>query len=335
MKSIRYFFFVAFLAILIEIVIRLSGIYATYAEANFDRYESLYNQARPIYYYEWRKDSVSYDQAEFSITCKVNNFSLRDNKDFKTDTLDHYKILFLGDSFTEGVGASCGKNLPETFQKLLKDSITVYNGGVLGADPFYYLKWYDEKFHVLEPQEVFIVLNYSDISDYIFRGGDERFIGGDSTLSKPAPKIEWWYKNFHTVRFIAHFVFQYDYTLLLPEAFEKQSDEAIIAIANKINEWSFRHPELKLSVVIHPYAFSYSKNVPGHNKMPELRTFFNKNIDFINLYPNFASLLQKENYLDYSWKIDGHFNDKGYDFFAQELWTEWQKQNIIDIKKSE
>jgi lysophospholipase L1-like esterase len=59
--------------------------------------------------------------------------------------------------------------------------------------------------------------------------------------------------------------------------------------------------------------------------MPLLSNHLLKDIKFYNLYPNFDKIFSKENYLDYSWALDGHFNDLGYEVFARELYQEWKK----------
>ena len=178
-------------------------------------------------------------QTEFNFVCPCNSLGLRDTKEFVNTGEDQYKLLFLGDSFTEGVGASCGKTIPEVFQQLAGDSVVVYNGGVVGADPFFYLNWYPDYFSALQADEIIIILNNSDISDYIIRGGEERFIEDQQkAIFRPAPVFANIYEHSHFFRFFIHFILRYDFTLLNSRSFAKASDEAILAIAQRINLWA-------------------------------------------------------------------------------------------------
>lgn len=325
MKYFKFIILSFIILIALESTIRLTHIYKTYSEAYFGEYESSYKQKRLVNYYQSRKKTISYIHQEFKITCSVNSIGLRDEKEFIADTDSMHTLLFMGDSFTEGVGASCGNNMPEQFQKMVGDSILIYNGGVLASDPFFYLKWYEIDFYKIEPEEVIIVINNSDISDYIFRGGDERFNGGEFISTKTAPMLEFWYQKSHLIRFVLHFILRYDFTLLPPKEFEKESHIAIQEIANRINQWQNDHDKIKLHVVIHPYPASYVKTLAGHDTLPGISKYLDPEINFINLYPNFDEILTKENYQDYCWPIDGHFNDNGYKAFAVEIFNEWQK----------
>ena len=121
MKGVKILFVIIACLLLIEARIRLSGVYQTYAEANFDRYEEAYGQVWPIDYFKQRSDSIIYKQNEFEFRCPCNPLGFRDSKSFQQAKKDKYRILFLGDSFTEGVGASCGNTLPEVFKRLHND----------------------------------------------------------------------------------------------------------------------------------------------------------------------------------------------------------------------
>jgi len=305
---------------LMEGTIRLSGIYQTYAEANFNRYEEAYGQTWSIDYFKQRSDSIIYKQNEFEFACPCNTLGFRDTKAFNTPSKDKFRVLFLGDSFTEGVGASCGNTMPEVFQRLHEDSIEVFNGGVVGSDPFFYLEWHEKYFAQLEVDQVFIILNNSDISDYIFRGGDERFNLEEQTAQfKDPPWQAKLYRFSHLFRFILHFILNYDFTLLSHSQFEKQSNKAIVSIGERINAWQATFPNIALHVVVHPYTFASVKQVPGHDKVPLILDELDEGIKRINLYPAMSEKINATNYLEYSWRYDGHFNDAGYTLFAEEL----------------
>lgn len=330
-KAVKVIPFLIFIFSIIEITIRISGVYKTYSEKNFDRYESLYNKESDTYYYQTRRDTVIYSQTEFQFVCPVNKLGLRDNTPLIPDTNKTNKILFLGDSFTEGVGASCGNTMPDMFRYFSMQQATTVNAGVVGSDPFYQTLWYNNSFHLYNPDEIILVMNASDISDFIFRGGKERFVSDSLTQSKNGPRLEFFYKHSHIVRLFTHLIMGYDFTLISGKEHKLATQKALEVYAEHLNAWAKNMEEKNVSVVVHPYAFSYAKHVPGHDALPEIGALLDTTIRFINLYPAFNEVLNEENYLDYSWELDGHFNDQGYALFADLLWNEWRKSSTKDF----
>ena len=148
-----------------------------------------YRRRSDIYHHDLQKNAAS-DVA----TWGTRQYSVyTDSLGFKSDrvkttplTSDRYRILFIGDSFTEGIGYE----YPETFVGrvaggLEADGIEVLNAGVSSYSPIIY--WRKIKYLIeeagLEFDEVVVFLDVSDIQDEakIWRLAD------DGTVADIAP----------------------------------------------------------------------------------------------------------------------------------------------------
>jgi len=236
MRVLKWTLSTIILILTVELGLRWTGIYEMYSEKNFNRYDIAYNQTWPVNYFNQRTDSIHYNQREFDYQCSCNALGFREDLNPDSMNQEDYLILFLGDSFTEGVGASCDKEMPAVFEKISPPFVYSYNAGVVGSDPFFSLRWYDHYLKEISADEIILVINYSDISDYIFRGGEERFDEENNEAHfRKAPKISLIYQHSHLMRFILHFILRYDFTLLGSQALETATEEALNAISNTIN----------------------------------------------------------------------------------------------------
>ncbi|MEX2589966.1 MAG: SGNH/GDSL hydrolase family protein [Chitinophagales bacterium] len=314
-RAIQYSLFlllVAFFAVLcLEGLLRLVGIYNTYFEKNYNAYQSYY-----------AKDSISgqiitrlpnskiaIEQTEFTYFRNTNKLGLSEDREIDTSkTLG----IVLGDSFTEGIGAPADSTWARLLEKQTDADcpIQTYNAGVAGSDVFFMRKLYEQKLEKLNPDLLFLCLNYSDISEYIYRGGAERFRDDGNTYYPSGPDWEVYYKHSHVVRFFVHFILNYDFTLRKKDKLKERLPEILSEIANQII-W-LQNNTKNLVLIIHPYPYFKDKNVPFHEDFPELKKLLPKNIKTIDLYPDFEKHFAKNNSKQYYWPKDGHFNSRGY-----------------------
>ena len=90
--------------IIAEMAIRASGIYKSYTERSGGRYSSPYACVNKSWYHVLSPhQSFVQNKKEFSTSWTANNEGLKD-KDFTVAKKDA-RIMILGDSYTEGVGA--------------------------------------------------------------------------------------------------------------------------------------------------------------------------------------------------------------------------------------
>jgi lysophospholipase L1-like esterase len=117
------------------------------------------------------------EKKEFSYIHRFNSFGLRGKE--PDNSPDTYKILALGDSFTEGVGAPEDSTWIHILAQKIAESrskkVTYLNGGLSGSDPFLSFRIMKEVTKKYKPDLVVLMMNSSDISDYYNVGGKERF----------------------------------------------------------------------------------------------------------------------------------------------------------------
>jgi lysophospholipase L1-like esterase len=312
---------------LLELGIRFTGKLETYSEKNFDYYlnhyespSSLLNQSLGL-----PNSIFSAPQQEFNHNYTLDSFGLLG---FVNRNICSFQntVCFFGDSFVFGVGASKSENMVSRLQEL--DGVNCYyNAGIPGSDPFYQERLYKNKFRGNGYNNVILALNASDLMDYVFRGGTERF---DSNKTTEEPWFHFFYQYSHIVRAFLHGVLRRDYSLLSQKELIQRKGEAVKAYLRLLKELK---TEIKdnhngnFLVVTHPYPTNFQhkkssleKEVFNYSYLEDLCLQLNENgIPCADLFSEFNEVLTEENYLDYSWPIDGHFNAKGYKLYADIL----------------
>lgn len=325
-KALKVIVVVLVTIALCEIVVRVSGTYKTYSEKNFKRFDSYYGKTMPSYYHVYKPNEIINNfQTEFRYSKKSNATGLINKDISEVKKHNEKRILVLGDSFIEGVGAPQDSSMPVLLNKLLPDDYNVINAGIVGSDVFFEYYLLKDKLMQLKPDVVILNFNYSDFSDYVFRGGFSRFKSDGTVKFNDAPIIEKYYKYSHLFRAILHFVFKYDFTLIphyqLSKQYKVATNEIIKAIelTNKL----CYEKNIQFLVTIQPYPFSYIKNIPHYEYVDSVAERLKQsNVMYVNTYKTFDKFLNKENCFDYSWEYDGHFNSKGYLLFAEIIHNE-------------
>lgn len=332
MKSFKWTIYILISIVLsfsiLEIGLRLSGKFKTYTEQNFGYYQSPYGQVHQSHLFKFNPlEKLEYNQKEFSYTYSLNQEGFNDKRNLQNCHPKFTKIV-LGDSFTFGVGAPQDSNMVALLNEKIKlDSVYFFNAGIPDSDPFYQKKLITHYFIPKGFKDFVIIVNISDLYDYIFRGGDERFKGNGTVVYKKNPSLEFWYQKFFSIRAFTYVFFNNDYTLLSKKKLIEEKQKAAKAINKMFMELydDLSMNEGNLTIVFHPYPKQYKKN---NNKVyQEVLNYIYLNeiyaslqelkIESVNLEPAFSTILNNENYLEYAWEIDGHFNSKGYELYAR------------------
>ena len=315
--------------VLLEACLRIGGFYYTYTEKMDGQYVSYYNAIRPSWYYETPRpyDSITDMKPEYNYLSLTNNYGYRD-RDFDTNNDAHVtKMLVLGDSFAEGMGAPQDSTWPHLLENLLNQQDSskyrVYNCGAAGSDPFFEYVMLRDKWIKLKPDKVIMSINYSDINDYITRGGMERFRPDGTVAYNKGPWFEPLYKRSHVARLFVHFILRYDFSLLSPSEHADKVKEALDKIADcaaSARELC-KSKNIAFLVVLHPYIDPYDRYLKKQDQLPLIEKLLRKgNIEVINLFEDFAKRVNESNYQTYSWPRDMHYTSQGYDLFAHLLW---------------
>lgn len=319
-----------------ETVLRIAGLNKSYNEQNGSFYVSGYNviksyinEEQPDVYCNKPNSTYMSNGKGFFFPVTANNDGFRDINHPITKEENEYRIICLGNSFTEGIGAPYDSTWPALLKEKLKNNttkkITVLNAGISSSDPFFEYKLLEKKLLKYSPDMVLLALGSSDFEFYRMRGGFERFTGSGIKYRK-AP----WWERLYAVSYIFRYAINniLHYNNLLPQSENQkiliEAEKEISKCINKYYELS-RKKNIKLVIVIiddgNPFYIPIIKKLKKENIIPvfDLRDY-NNNIAGIN--PGNRSGLY--------WETDGHFNSKGYNLMAKGIEWNLKQAGILD-----
>jgi hypothetical protein len=328
----RILFQVIFTIIGVEIVLRIFGVRDTYMEKVRLGYVSYYGQTEPTWYHTWPPDKpVKYNEPEIKCSFPGSSLGLREREIplAKNDSVK--RLFFVGDSFTEGAGVEYPYAMPRYFEKKLDSAAIkaeVFNAGVSGSDPFFEYILLRDKLMPLHPDMVILCINSSDIQDYILRGGMERFNPNGTTVFHKGP---WWEPIYHysrIFRLFVHYVLQYDSTLVKRSQLKSKTAEAELSIQKCLYQTQrlCQANNVKFICVLNPVPRELKKRTVARDIEDLVPMISPDSLQFINLYPDFRTVMNEANWLAYSLKINGHYNRVGYNLFSDLLFDEINKK---------
>lgn len=342
--KVRIFIVVLLCFVSLEAILRLTGVVSTYSENNFNHYVNLFTQHHSKFFETVSEKNSLYDksQIEFSHQYWLDSLGFLGISG-KNNCKPTKTVLFLGDSFVFGVGAEKEGNMVSQLQEMF-DSICFYNAGIPGSDPFYQEHLFQNTFKKNQFKNVVLALNASDLMDYVFRGGTERF-SKDKNASPQEPWFHPLYQYSHLVRAFVHGVLRRDYSLLSQKELIARKEKAVKAyfqLLAKLNTEIKEKFNGNVLVITHPYPTNFQpkkssleKEVFNYSYLEDLCEQLNENgVLCADLYSDFAEVLTEENYLAYSWPIDGHFNAKGYKLYADILWNSPKFKEFLKVVKN-
>ncbi len=334
------------LIILFECVLRLSGFMRTYSEITGEGFQTNYDKILPSWYPSWTADtSFELNRGEHQYTYSTNSLGIREQEIplEKNDT--PIRIIALGDSFAEGMGAPADSTWPRMLQVMLNESgysVQVFNAGVSGSNPFFAHYLLRDKLLQYKPDMVLFSVNSTDLFDYLQKGGYESFHTDSTIHYRKSPWYMPLYQYSHLARALLRFGFNYPVTdlFITRSEFRNASVKAVESIysvlrdsekmmkENKIIPVFIVHPTPAEAVTPHPELSYY----PG-TYMNMIDSLLEKqNFHVLNLYDSFNQLINDSNMTDYAYKNDGHFNPRGYYFFAQNVCRYLDTGKIFSIK---
>ena len=309
--------------------------YASHEEANGAVvYTPVYKTATWQWIRQWRAGSGrllvyrphlarTSRQKEFSRELVTNSEGLRDREHARTKATGEFRLIALGDSYTEGLGAASESAWPQQLQGTLAGkgcSLTVMNGGVAGSDTFFEYALLKDRLLAYGPDVVVVALNTTDIDDYVVRGGMDRFKEDGTVTFRKGPSWEWIYASSYVVRHVAHDVLGYDRLLLRPRVRGSriaQAMEETWAVLQSLSELS-RERGFKLLLVFHPLRYEavgkkleFADLIRRLQKEQRIAT-----LDLLDYYKRIEGI-SEANVDDYYWSVDGHHTARGYRAFAE------------------
>jgi len=332
-----YIGFILFLFIWfsLESILRLGGTNISYNEKIGSYYSSGFSDhyvkenhsgglmVHPKYY------NNTENRKEFAYETKCNVEGLRDiDHSFKKDS-GEYRIICLGNSFTEGIGSPQDSTWPKLLEERLKLStekkITVFNAGMSGSDPFFEYTLLERKLLKYNPDYVLVALGSSDFEFYRFRGGFERFTAGGCHYRK-APCWEGFYALSYIFRFFINNILKYE-SFMSPSELKADNIRATKDIEDcisRFNELSVKH-HFNLGIMFIDDGDNKYNLILKKLKEENIVTVF----DMFEYNKKIEKMAQGDR-CKYYWTTDGHCNSKGYALMAKGVEWYLNKNGIID-----
>jgi len=260
-----------------------------------------------LYSNHFRQDRV---QDEFTHVIRANSMGFND-KEWEL-TPSKKRIFCLGDSFTEGIGATSDSTYPKILNMLLGDSVEVLNAAISGSDIVYAYATAKEFLLNSRPSGFLVSVNQTDILDIIIGGGFERF---DTTRPR-VDKNPWWsnlYAHSYFFRLFVHKGLKKNRIFLTEEEMTRETNQAIIVIKQAIGKFKLlceKH-NIEWCVVMMPMK---NETIQQQYELDDVITYLQQeNICFVNVLDYFNSVGVNEKTVEQiHWPIDGHYNNTGY-----------------------
>jgi lysophospholipase L1-like esterase len=311
-----------------EILLRRLCTVCTWTEQNAGGYVSPYQEPPENGWYHLRRPSSvsNYGQPEFDYELRTNSMGIRDVEHPVEKRPGEYRIVGLGDSFTEGQGAPYEDSYLKILERKLRKSpvdrdVRVIVGGVAGSDPFYCYKLLEDRLLRFQPDLIMLAINSSDVTDTIARGGNERFRPDGQVRFAPPPRDEWIFARSHVYRAFTMTVLGYDWFGLSPgEHASKRADaiEKLKALAADYQSLAEREAS-RFLVILHPDAYELTTATYSFDAEGLMQFLAGRGIPYLDLMPYFLERTGSDprRIETIYWEKDFHHNTDGYRLFAE------------------
>jgi lysophospholipase L1-like esterase len=324
-----------------EIALRLRCTYCQWTELNKEGYKSPFKEpsVNTWYYTRTPNQISSYEQPEFDFELLTNSYGVRDETHPIRAQEGEFRIIGLGDSFTEGQGAAFEDTYLKVLERNLNDravqTVRVISGGVAGSDPLYEFKLLRDKLLVFEPDLVIVAINRSDVSDLMFRGGAERFTEDGRVKFNQRPRVEALYRWSHLFRFVMMRFLGYDWLGFSPAEQAQREVRAIEDLESAVGAFQqlAEDRSFALLVVLHPMLWELSTEAYNFDAIALMDYMTKNQIQFLDLMDYLAKRVPEEGVEELYWKRDKHHNAAGYELFGEGVEAHILDLGLIDRKR--
>ncbi|HOE05286.1 MAG TPA: SGNH/GDSL hydrolase family protein, partial [Bacteroidales bacterium] len=218
--------------LIVEFFLRFTGIYNTPSENNHQNYVSAYNSQNADFWITGHDKDYLLESKEFSHLRISNKEGFSDKEWNKSKPDSCFRIIAIGDSFTEGIGAHADSTWLKVLEYNIKNTRFEYlNAGLHGSDLIFGYYNLENKLMKYSPDLVILCINLTEPIDIIGRGGFERF-SKQGIVFKTGP---WWECIYAASHFSRLFFNVFYTTELIPKlAFDKRKKESILIMQNCI-----------------------------------------------------------------------------------------------------
>lgn len=324
-KKLKENVLIVFIGIgLTEVVLAVTGLTHTHSERNYNVYvspETEFSSDKSFYWIDDPQTVKTLYDKEFVFTRNINSDGYSDDEWTEAKDSGEFRILCLGDSFTEGDGADTDSSYVSFLRrKLLRRgcNVTVMNAGKCGSDPFFNFVNYRDRLARFSPDLIIQTLSRHDMTDDIsLRGGMERF-GENYTLSfqkAPNKTLEFFYAVSYTGRILFKLV-GYNELLINKWLSRLNANEVETATVDLFGQYAdFVHEnDANLIVVLlpgdHEVSSEYSTDLlQTAKKLRDLP------VTICDLRPFYVSKMESTE--PYYWVENKHHNARGYELMSE------------------
>ena len=248
------------------------------------------------------------------------------------------RIFIIGDSFTQGAGAPFDSTYPRQLELLIEEHcshrpVEIFNFGLSGSDIFFYTQLLEDVLMDYEVDMILFTMSDWDAEDVYKRGGRERFRSDGMCADRKAPKIEYVFERSHLARALLRRM-GYNHLMITNKKHSKVLDDAVTKIFEEVD---YLNSYCKDKGIDCYFAYHPSpKLIEAHNK--QLQVDMSADIydilkptgggrlaqdhRIIDLTPHLSRSLSGLDFNEYAWRLDTHYNSKGYQIIAGACYDE-------------
>lgn len=308
-----------------EAFLVFTGIGDTYMERIHYGYVSRYGSNHEDYYRNHKPfETFYFTRPEFTYSRKCNSQGFSDIEWPVLKRKNEKRMLVLGDSFTEGVGAPFDSNCVSILRQLFATSdtnVSFMNAANAGDDPCVNFVCYRDLLLKYKPDIIVQSLSSNDMNtDIATKGGLERFKTNGKIQFSDGP----WWEPLYALSYISRLFFTaagYNELLIkipLTSTQKSNLDTKAIVLFKEYGKL-VKQEKAQLIVVLQPYqstvyekAFEYNlDSIAQHISQLE-------QVKVVSLLPYYLHYFegQGDSIKSYYWLNDGHHNAKGYVLMA-------------------
>lgn len=315
--------------LLAELFLRAIHLNQSSIETRSNVYMSPYHANMPSLFYSYSPNSTFYlESPEFKYKRVTNSFGLAGPEPVLKKDSKEFRILAMGDSYTDGDGADYDSSYVKFLERKLKAKFpcrkfSFINAGVCGSDPVFNYIHLERIFFAYHPDLVLVNISSGDIiADEIVRGGMERFANGKTINYRKAP---WWepvYAVSYLFRLIANTVKHTDLLLLSPQDYVNQKpylDSITADVMHRCIKLG-EHNNFKTIFMLRPFLWEIKKKSYDYNfNVLQQSAKGSNKLQWFDMMPEYQRLIQASGKSAdvFFWPQNGHHNAAGYEIMAE------------------